>query len=239
MAYIKEVLAREAYYLDGAATDDGWMVRVVVVEKKSKGSAGGKAWHALYEVCLDEHCEPQYHVRRGFWDRGIPTGPGDTEAPEPAPVTLSPEPESNLESEAERGGDVMPSVDEPVDVEDGFDPEQGLTEDEGGAVEDPSEEEPPEADLETEVAIEVDEEPLVEEVSSDEDSLPAEPNAGDLEETAPTETVVKPYVASGPERPARHEVQGPPQVSFRYVYHEAVSDQLEEETGEDSEPVEE
>lgn len=207
LAYIKQVLARDAYFLDATATDGGWMVRAVVVEKKSKGTAGGKAWHALYEVRLDEHCEPQYHVRRGFWDKAIP------------------EPHSPPEITAEKGGEAVPANDEAIAAEDETREAVPTTEEH-----DPAEElESPVETVDEDLAVETDEDifadaPEDDVATGDQPDLTGAPDVPDeAESPAPA---LEPVVAPGPPRPKLQETQGPPQVVFRYVRDEAVSDDI-------------
>ncbi len=75
LAYCRQVLARTAYFVDSAQTEEDWTARLVVVEERErKGSAEPKRWHALYEVHLDAELRPLYHVKRGYWDKGLPAG---------------------------------------------------------------------------------------------------------------------------------------------------------------------
>ncbi|MEW6031391.1 MAG: hypothetical protein AB1645_00685 [Bacillota bacterium] len=79
LAFVQEVLGKEAHYLDSSPTETGWLVRVIVVEKKEKPGSPVKRWHVLYEVHLGASLEPVLHVRRGLWDKGLPQPPKDKE----------------------------------------------------------------------------------------------------------------------------------------------------------------
>ncbi|HCJ10946.1 MAG TPA: hypothetical protein DHW14_07260 [Clostridiales bacterium] len=245
LGYINEVLGKAAHYLDATPTDDGWVVRAVVVETKPKPGPGGgsKEWHVLYEVHLDRDMEPQFHVRRGFWSKPLP---GSPRAEPAARGDTSGEVGScSAESGSAQGQDPEENGGEDRDEDRGEDttlPEEVLeptpeASEEGG--QDPAGEE-------TGEEVPVDAAEGLEDVTLEPERPPLEAGGEEQEHEEEEESVPEEEPAPGPSRPKVQVRQGAPAVRFRYVQDdaagrpEAADDAVgEPEPGEPGEPAEE
>ncbi|MCL6581673.1 MAG: hypothetical protein K6U08_08700 [Firmicutes bacterium] len=102
VAYVRQALKKDARFLDARMVEDEWVVRVVVSEQRTKKGAGGpRSWQVLYEVHLGADFQPLYHVRRGLWDKAVPTEPAAERASDADPAAGSPEPPVRPEEEPE------------------------------------------------------------------------------------------------------------------------------------------
>ena len=199
LEFVRESLGRDARYLDSAQTEDGWLVRVVVVERKERaGSLGAKVWYTLHEIFLNADLEPIYHVRRGLWDKGLPSAGSDKEDTDGGEQT-DPEPgQEEPTEEAGAGTGPLAAREAPVIDTDGV---CGADEagDEVGA---------------DEAGDEVETDEAGDEIEPDEAGDEIEPDEGE------TRVISVPGEVAGaegePSRPVVQEKQGPPRVSLRY-----------------------
>lgn len=216
LAFVREALDRDAYYLDSAQTDDGWLVRVIVVETKRRaGSAPVKVWHTLHEVLLDTNLEPVYHIRRGLWDKELPSDLDQAEG------------SASLTEEAQEKSEPAGVSDTSAEVDSGRQAHLAGEEAESTV---PSLEAPTE------------ETPLPEEVMSEEGPDEDEPADEDLADLVPSRDAAA--EEGGPSRPLVQEKQGPPRLSLRYIRGETLrepvkSAQATQESADEESPSEE
>jgi hypothetical protein len=218
LGYINDVLGKAAHYLDATPTDDGWVVRAVVVETRPKRGPGGgtKEWHVLYEVHLDRDMEPQFHVRRGFWSEPLPGSPraepgaaGDTSGEEDSPP-----------AEGGSAGGRGPEESGGEGRDEAREEEKALP----GEVLEPTAEGPDAG--EQDLAGETTAEEASDDVTEGLEDVTPEPEqptleAGGEEQEEAEEPVPEEEPAPGPSRPKVQVKQGAPAVTFRYVQDDA------------------